>query len=596
MTAVGTPSGSQSAQTSGARLQAGLQLGDYRVGQPLFSLRIADAYKADGPKGPATLFVINSAFASEPPIRDQIIAGTRAAAALPEHKHLVRTLAAGLTGSILWIATEEIEGSLVRDLLQKKRLGTARGANAGLGTRATGNLVVGIAQALADVHHGALADESIVVNRAGRVRVIDLALGAGTIAAMRAGILPTGAAVAPEVQAGKPVTGASDVYSIGALMYECLVGSPLERGGPRPSEVVPGVNSQIDDLVARACHKDPDKRFGRADVLGEVVGEALNKGGAMMTSAVPTLSEAPSLADQQVSLSSSIAHAASSGQLAAQPTDRALATALADTNEKWLVSKGKLDYGPFSLADVIAQIEKGEIVAGNIIMDKDSGARVDVGTHPMLGPMVDAAKARLDDQRRAQAEVAVQSSDKKKGALLYTVIGLGVVGAALAVWLVIRAARGDEAQKKVASVETLEGGSLDVKVTMPKAPPKRASGGHHNGGTHAGGGNYTKGSEDMSLDLSDESDDGGSSTLDMNTVYGVYSRYGGQLGGCLQRTGAGQASIGIIIDGPSGRVTLVKVDGKQGGPTWACLNGVLRGMKFPTLKSGRTRAEFDIGI
>lgn len=596
MTAAGTTSGSQQTHTSGARLQPGLALGDYRVGPPLFTLRIADAYKADGPKGPATLYVISSALSSEPAIRDQIVAGTRAAAALPEHKHLVRTLAAGLTGSILWIATEEVEGSLVRDLLQKKRLGTGRSGNAGLGTRATGNLIVGVAQALADVPHGALADESIVVNRAGRVRVIDLSLAAGTIAAMRAGILPTGAAVAPEVQAGKPVTGASDVYSIGALLYECLVGSPLERGGPRPSEVVPGVNSQIDDLVARACHKDPDKRFGRADVLGEVVGEALNKGGAMMTSAVPTLASAPSLADQQVSLSSSIAHAASSGQMAAQPTDRALAAALADTNEKWLVSKGKLDYGPFSLADVIAQIEKGEIVAGNIIMDKDSGARVDVGTHPMLGPMVDAAKARLDDQRRAQAEVAVQSSDKKKGALLYSVIGLGVVGAALGVWLIIRAARGDEETKKVAGVETLEGGSLNVKVTMPKAPPKRTAGGHKGGGHTGAGGSYTKGSEDLALDMSDESDDGGSSTLDMNTVYGVYSRYGGQLGGCLQRTGAGQANIGIIIDGPSGRVTLVKVDGKQGGATWACLNGVLRGMKFPTLKSGRTRAEFDIGL
>jgi hypothetical protein len=281
--------------------------------------------------------------------------------------------------------------------------------------------------------------------------------------------------------------------------------------------------------------------------------------------------------------------------MAAAAPDRVLATALADSNEKWLISKGKLDYGPFSLADVIAQIEKGDIVAGNIIMDKDSGARVDVGTHSLLGPMVDQAKARIDHARRAQAEVAVQSRDKKKGALLYTVIGLGVVGAVLGVWLIIRAARGDEAAKKVAGVETLEGGSLNVKVTMPKAPPKR-NGGHRTGGGHSSGGSYTKGSEDMSLDMSDESDDGGSSTLDMGTVYNVYSHYGGQLGGCLQRTGAAQASIGIIIDGPSGRVTLVKVDGKQAGGTWACLNGVLRGMKFPTLKSGRTRAEFDIGL
>ena len=597
MTVVGTTSGSHAAHASGARLQPGFQLGEYRLGAALWTLRIADAYKAEGPKGPATIYVIHAKISGNGPVRDQIIAGTRAAATLPEHKHLVRTLAAGLTGDILWIATEDIEGSLVRDLLAKKRMGNMRAGNAGLGTRATGNLVVGVAAAVADVHHGALADESIVVNRAGRVRVIDLALGAGTIAAMTTGLIPQDSSIAPEVLAGGPPSGPADVYGIGALLYECLVGAPLERGGPRPSEVVQGVNSQIDDLVARACHKDPDKRFGRADVLGEVVGEALNKGGAMMTSAVPTLASAPTLADQQVSLAAEIGTAAASGHMqAATSGDRILATALADSNEKWLISKGKLDYGPFSLADVIAQIEKGDIVAGNIIMDKDSGARVDVGTHPLLGPMVDQARMRIDEARRAQAEVAVAGREKKRGAMLYAVIGLGVVGAAVAVWFIIQGVRGDEAAKKVAGIEKVDGASLNVKVTMPKAPPKHTGGGGHRSGGNHPGGNGTKGSEDLSLDMSDEGDDGGSSTLDMGTVYSVYSHFGGQLGGCLQRTGAGQASIGIIIDGPSGRVTFVKVDGKQAGATWSCLNGVLRGMKFPTLKGGRTRAEFDIGI
>ncbi len=103
----------------------------------------------------------------------------------------------------------------------------------------------------------------------------------------------------------------------------------------------------------------------------------------------------------------------------------------------------------------------------------------------------------------------------------------------------------------------------------------------------------TRGSEDLSLDMSDEGD-GGGGTLDMNTVYGVYSRQGRALGDCLQ--GTRSASIAIIIDGPSGKVTFVKVDGKQAGGTWACINGVMRTMKFPTLASGRTRAEFDIGI
>ena len=575
MTAAGS---SASLATAGAKLQPGLALGEYRLGQPLWSLRIADAYKAEGPKGPATLYVIHAPIAATPAVRDQIIAGTRAAAALPEQKHLVRTLAAGLTGDVLWIATEEVEGQSVRDMLSKKRLGSGRAGNAGLGTRATGNLIVGIAAGLAEAHHGALADESVVVNRQGRVRVIDLALGAGTVAAMQAGLIPVHAAVAPEVLSSGAPSGAGDVYSIGSLLYECLVGVPLERGGPRPSEVVGGVTAQIDDLVARACHKDADKRFGRADVLGEVVGEALNKGGALSSAGTELPPVGQTAPVPRTSLAMAIATPDEAP--AATTVDRALAGALADTTEKWLVSKGKLDYGPFSLADVIKQIESGEIVAGNIIMDKDSGARSDVGTHPLLGPMVEVARQKRDDARRAQAEVQAAKSDKKRGTMLYAFIGLGVAGAALAAWLIIKAASSGEPEKKVEGVAALDGASLKVNVTMPKAPPKKARpAGGRTGGVS---GNYTRGSEDLSLD--------------MGTVYGVYSRVGGRLGGCLQRSGEGSANISMIIDGPSGRVTLVKVNGKQAGGAWACLNGVLRGLQFPTLKGGRTRAEFDIGI
>jgi hypothetical protein len=576
-----------------ARLAPGFPLGDYRVTAPLWPLRIADAYRADGPRGPATVYVIHAHVARNPGVRDHVIAGARAAAAMPEHRHLVRTLAAGLTGDVLWIATEEVDGQSVRDMLAKKRLGSGRAGNPGLGARATGNLIVGIAEGLADAHHGALADESVIVNRQGRVRVVDLALGAGTVAAMAAGLIPAHHAVAPEVLAGGAPSGAGDVYSIGALLYECLVGAPLERGGPRPSEVVGGITAQVDDLVARACHKDADKRFGRPDVLGEVVGEALNKGGALSSAGaeLPPVAQTSPVPRTSLAMEITAPGAQAPDDVAAPASvDRALAAALADSTEKWLVSKGKLDYGPFSLADVIKQIESGEIVAGNIIMDKDTGARSDVGTHPLLGPMVEVARQKRDDARRAQAEVVAAKTDKKRGAVLYAVIGLGVAGAALGAWLIIKAASGDKAPETIGGVAKLDRAQLDVKVTMPKAPPKKA-GGRRAGGGGGGGGNYTKGSEDMSLDMSDD-EDGGGGTLDMGTVYGVYSRYGRQLGGCV---GGGSANISMIIDGPSGRVTFVKVNGSQSGSMWACLNGVLRGMQFPTLKSGRTRAEFDIG-
>ena len=573
----------------GPRLPVGAQLGDYILGEPLWPLRIADAYRASGPKGPATVYVVHAPIAANGPVRDHIIAGTRAAAQLPEHKHLVRTLAAGLTGEILWIATEEIDGSLVRDMLSKKR----SSSQGGLGARATGNLIAGVASALGEVTHGAIAAESVVVNRGGRVRVIDLALASGTIAAAITGLIPTQSSIAPEVLAGNAPNGASDVYGVGALLYEALVGQQLARGGPRPSEVVNGMSPQIDEVVARACHRDAAKRFGRTDVLGEVVGEALTKGGAIHTSAVPLLDQLPTLDQQQTSLATELASPAASGN---SVVDRALNAALADSTEKWLVSKNKLDYGPFSLSDIVKQIEKGDIVAGNIIQDKDSGARSEVSEHPLLGPMVDAAKQRLDQQRRAAAEVRVQSKEKQRGVLLYAVIGIGVIAAAVVVYLIIKTATKSDDGPKVAAVTGLDGASLKVKVSEPKKPPpSHHSGGGNHGGGNTGGGNFKNTGENMALDMSDDGDDG-SSTLDMGTVYGVYSRAGGQLGGCLQSSGAGQANIGIIINGPSGRVTWVKVNCQQTGGLYNCLSRVLRGLQFPSIKGTRTRAEFDIAL
>jgi hypothetical protein len=207
--------------------------------------------------------------------------------------------------------------------------------------------------------------------------------------------------------------------------------------------------------------------------------------------------------------------------------------------------------------------------------------------------MVDAAKAKRDDARRAQAEVAVQKSNKTRGVFLFGTILLGVAGVAAAIYFIIASTRKEEATK-VAGVSALDGATLKVTVSQPKKPPPRKkTGGTRRTGT--GGGDFTKGNEDLSLDLSDDGDEG-SETLDMGVVYGVYSKFGGQLGSCLARTGESSANIYINIDGPSGRVQFVKINGTQAGALYGCLNGVLRKMKFPSIKGPRTRAEFDIAM
>jgi hypothetical protein len=91
-------------------------------------------------------------------------------------------------------------------------------------------------------------------------------------------ILGTPAYLAPERLAGRPATPASDLYSVGVLLYEALSGrAPFE--GPSPVAVANAVQSDLPPAltelrpelpgnltaaVERAMDKDPDRRFAGA--------------------------------------------------------------------------------------------------------------------------------------------------------------------------------------------------------------------------------------------------------------------------------------------------------------------------------------------
>ena len=81
--------------------------------------------------------------------------------------------------------------------------------------------------------------------------------------------------VAPEQIAGDQIDGRADVYSLGCVFYECLVGRPpfrnesdlavvfahLERESPAPSALRPELPAALDGAIARALAKEPDQAY-----------------------------------------------------------------------------------------------------------------------------------------------------------------------------------------------------------------------------------------------------------------------------------------------------------------------------------------------
>lgn len=94
-------------------------------------------------------------------------------------------------------------------------------------------------------------------------------------------VLGTPRYMSPEQAKGQPVDGRSDLYSLGIIFYEMLVGrvpfddpsipsvlmKHLAEPPQRPSELRPGLAPAIESIVLRLLEKDPARRFQNAETL-----------------------------------------------------------------------------------------------------------------------------------------------------------------------------------------------------------------------------------------------------------------------------------------------------------------------------------------
>ncbi|MFI9560489.1 protein kinase domain-containing protein [Nonomuraea endophytica] len=200
--------------------------------------------------------------------------GEARAMATINHPGVVDVYDYGVSGDTVYLVMKFVDGEPLDRLLI--RLGR-------IAPEPAMELIAQAASALQAVHdqgivHRDVKPGNLMVQRDGTLVLTDFGIARADLAnrLTDAGmVLGTAAYCAPEQAEGAPVTPAVDIYALGVVAYECLVGQrPFdgdsavtialkhirEAPPPLPAEIPPAVRA----LVEKALSKDPARRFASA--------------------------------------------------------------------------------------------------------------------------------------------------------------------------------------------------------------------------------------------------------------------------------------------------------------------------------------------
>jgi serine/threonine protein kinase len=128
-------------------------------------------------------------------------------------------------------------------------------------------MTIQIADAVAEAHaagfvHGGLSPDSVVITAKGHAKIpaFDLAVQSGL--EVRDGQVRLHDYDAPEEARGQTPDDRSDIYSVGAILYEMLtMRRPLHRGSSAPGASNADVTKELDAAVLKAVAPNPDLRY-----------------------------------------------------------------------------------------------------------------------------------------------------------------------------------------------------------------------------------------------------------------------------------------------------------------------------------------------
>lgn len=532
-----------------------------------------------------------------------------AIAAQLEHKNIAATYGFFGDGENLFIAAEPVDGSSLRQMLEKKlktgRAFTLKGAY---------NVVTHICNALEYAHgamlHGLLSADTVLVNPAGRVKLAYFGLSRSLPGQerFRASLLPAAiACMAPELpRAPDMADRRADVFSVGAMLFELLTGQA--KHDRLVSELVAGVPPALDAVIEQCTSPSAPDRFNDMGELKRAIHAAC---GSALTAAsappIPAGSAAPKPpptpagrpgAPQAAAARPGPPRIAQAKVPATFSIDSAL-SAVDEAHERWLIQKDKLDFGPFKLADVKEQIGKGQILGDHVIVDMENGERRKVREHALLKDLVLRAEGQQEATRQVEVAAAEARAHRRRVMTLIGLIGglTIVVGGGVAAYVLTHQPK--ETTKIVYREKEGEDLLKGIEITMKVQPPPPKGSKRHGGG-HGGSSKNAVGDFDSATNLGDANGEGGDETLGQDVVQHVMSQNFKSLTGCIleeKRRNSGLKTIDMdfVIRG-SGSVSAVKVNGATNSPFASCMLDKMKSITFPKFNGAKTVAAFSLAL
>jgi len=195
-----------------------------------------------------------------------------------DHPGIVKTYD-GEKRSRLYMVIEWVDGRLLRNLLNEKHKLPIDRAEL---------ITLGICDALDYMHkhgvvHRDLKPENVMVDDWNRIKLIDFGIAMKEDArrltfAGPSPLLGTPDYISPEQVKGQHGDQRSDIYAVGAMLYEMLTGQPPFTGSnplavmnerilhdPKPaSKLNPEISPQLQEILNRALERDPRHRYATA--------------------------------------------------------------------------------------------------------------------------------------------------------------------------------------------------------------------------------------------------------------------------------------------------------------------------------------------